>query len=197
MQAGQYYSNNQSRIDHLTDTDWKVALAKCKKHIELRLWQKTLSGAHSASNLGADSVEHYLSLSYEKILTGEWEWKEEYTLAEQMIRIVNSLISKEVDKVKTAKGKSFKISYRNIEEEFYNLVDEPENLDELALHETKLHSIETAICGDEQLEFIVEALKEGKKRTEIASLMDITPRQFDKLRERLIRCVRTHQPSAN
>jgi len=195
MKAGQYYHSNQIRLAQLVDADWIVALAKCKEHINWRLKQKTLSGAHAASNLGSDPVEHYLGLSYEKILTGEWEWKTEYCLAEQMIRIANSCISKEVEKAKSVKGESFKILYRNIEEEFYDLADPPQTLADINLYEAKLHNIETAISGDEQLEFLVEAIKEGKKRTEIADLMDIKPRQFDKLREKLIRRVRTHQSS--
>lgn len=192
MKTGQYYYNNQKRIAELTEADWRVALAKCKEHIKWRLRQKTLSGAHSASNLGADPEDHYLGLSYEKILTGEWEWKEEYTLAEQMIRIVNSYISKEVEKATSVKGGLFKIIYKDVEEEFYDVVDPPESTLENNINEARLQSIEAAVCGDEQLEFLVEALKEGKKRTEIAELLDILPRQLDKIREKLIRRVKNH-----
>ena len=51
--------------------------------------------------------------------------------------------------------------------------------------------------GDSQLEFIIAALKEGKKRSEIALLMDIQPRQFDTLREKLLRRLKNSKLKAN
>ena len=35
-----------------------------------------------------------------------------------------------------------------------------------------------------------DALKEGKKRAEIADLLDMQPKQFDKLKEKLIKQVK-------
>jgi hypothetical protein len=195
MKAAKYFNSNQNRVATLTDDDWRVALKKCKEHIKWRLKQKTLSGAHSSSNLGSDPIEHYLGLSYEKILLGEWEWKQEFSISEQMIRIVDSCVSKEIEKTTTNKSDLFKLIYIDIEQEFYDLTDPPETTLEKNVNEAILQSIETAVSGDEQLEFIVEALKEGKKRTEIADLLDIKPRQFDKLREKLIRRINNPQPS--
>jgi len=65
--------DNQKKFAALKENDWVVVLAKCKKHIRLKLKQKTLSGAHAASNVGADPVDHYLSMAYTKLLEGEWE----------------------------------------------------------------------------------------------------------------------------
>jgi DNA-directed RNA polymerase specialized sigma subunit len=126
---------------------------------------------------------------------GEWEWKQEFSISEQMIRIVDSCVSKEIEKTTTNKSDLFKLIYIDIEQEFYDLTDPPETTLEKNVNEAILQSIETAVSGDEQLEFIVEALKEGKKRTEIADLLDIKPRQFDKLREKLIRRINNPQPS--
>lgn len=193
MQTGPHYENNHKRIALLTEADWKVALAKSKEHLKWKLWQKTLSGVHSASSLGADPIEHYLGMAYEKILTGEWEWKEQFTLAQQMIRIINSSISKEVDKATTAKGQ-VKIFYHDQDEQFYD-IEEPAEMAENIANEAKLKFIEAAIAGDEELEFVVEALKEGKKRIEIAKLLEIKPRQLDKIKERLFRKIKNHEPS--
>src|ERR1700744_3787019 len=98
METSRYYYSNQRRIEPLSDADWKAALAKCKEHIKWRLRQRTLSGAHSASNLGADPVDHYLGIAYEKLLAGDWEWKDDFTLGQQLIRIADSYISKQVEK---------------------------------------------------------------------------------------------------
>src|SRR6185437_9757172 len=189
MEAGKYYKLNQEKVATLTDKDWKVALLKCKEHIKWRLKQKTLSGAHSASKLGADALDHYLGISYEKIISGEWEWKAEFSLSAQMIRIANSYISKEVEKATSQKGESLKIIYTDQEEQFYSITDPPKNSLENISDEARLKSIEAAVADDEQLGFLIEALKEGKKRAEIADLLDIGLRQFDKLKEKLIRKV--------
>lgn len=195
MVLGEYYKKNQNRIALVDEANWKVALKKCKEHIRWKLKQKTLSGAHSASRLGADPIEHYLGIAYEKILIGEWEWKKEYSLVEQMIRIIDSYISTEVEKKKTKKEESLKVEYIDIDKEFYDLVDPPDSVQEEALYAEKLQKIENAIKGDSQLELFLDSVKEGMKRADIAELLDLRPRQFDKVRERLLRRVRTYQSS--
>lgn len=196
MEIGKYYHTNQRKIENLTTVEWEVALYRCKNHIKYRLKQKTLSGAHSASNLGGDPIDYYLSVAYEKILIGSWEWKDEYSLGQQMIRIANSYISKEVDKVKTAKRESLQILYKDIEEEFYDLAAPPNDDSEQHEMEKRLTYIENATSGDEQLEFMVEGLKEGKKRAYIAELLGIEPRQFDKLKEKLMKRIQKQQTLA-
>lgn len=196
METGKYYYTNQQKVKLLKEVDWNVALAKCKKHIKYRLKQRTLSGAHSASNLGADPVDHYIGIAYEKILTGEWEWKDQRTLAQQMIRIADSYISKEVEKAESAKGKAFKVEYIDDEEEFYNTLPQPTEEKEQREMDQRLKDIETAIAGDEELGFMIEALKEGKKRSEIADLLGVGVRQFDKLKEKLMRRVQKQKQSS-
>jgi len=197
MNEGEYDAANQLRIVKLSDDDWRVALKKCKDHIKIRIQQKTLFGAHSAANLGGDPIDHYLALSCEKILAGNWEWKDEFSLSEQLIRIANSHISTEVARVNTVKSMQSKLVYQDIESEFYGMPNAPpEDLVDEAEYENRLRFIEDAISNDPELMFILEALKEGKKRHEISDLMDLQPRQFDKLKERLIRTVRNYKPSA-
>lgn len=194
MEVGKHYEANQIKIGALTSNDWKVAIFKCKTHIRWRIRQRTLHGAHSPSNLGGDPIDHYLGIAYEKILLGEWEWKEEYSLSEQMIRIANKFIGREVEKFTSEKGQALQIVYRNIEEEFYGLANAPPDTDE-AEYEEKLSTIEAAVAEDSQLAIIVEALKEGSKRSEIAALLDIQPKQLDKLKEKLERKVKNYKPS--
>ena len=182
---GQYSVTNQARINLLTERDWKVALAKCKAHIKLRLKQKTLWGVHKASNLGADPVDHYLSLAYEKILAGEWEWRPERSLVEQMIRIVNSSMSTEVEKAATLKAEKFKLTYTDIEDEFYSVSGTSDN-EAPEEYESRLRVVKDAIRGEADLEFVLTALTDGYKRSQIADLMDLRPKQFDKVREKLI-----------
>ncbi|QEC40238.1 sigma-70 family RNA polymerase sigma factor [Pseudobacter ginsenosidimutans] len=174
MELGKYYSQNDKKLVQVNDQEWKVALKKCKNHIEWKLKAKTISGAHSASVLGGDPVEHYLGVAYEKLLAGDWEWKDEYGLAEQMIRIIDSQISKQVEKAETRKAHESQVVYMDMETGFYDIADAPLTPREEIMMDAQLQAIEKAIDGDDQLLFIVEALKEGKKRAEIAELLDIT-----------------------
>lgn len=191
MKIGKYYYHNQKKTDQLTDTEWRIALAKCKEHLRWRMKQKTLSGAHSSSNLGMEAIDYYLGIAFEKILSGEWEWKDEYTLGQQMIRIADSAISKNVDKIKTEKHEALQIKYIDVEQEFYDLAEPPDDSNNDVTTEN-LKTIENAVAGDPQLELMVEAIKEGCKRAEIAALLDLNVRQFDKLKEKLIRRVKQY-----
>jgi len=45
------------------------------------------------------------------------------------------------------------------------------------------------------LGFLSDAVKEGMKRSEVAAILDLQPRQLDKVREKLMRRVRNYQSS--
>jgi len=183
MEIGQYFKPNQKKIAKLNDNDWRIALKKCKEHIRYRLFQKTLYGAHTSSNLGKDPFQYYMDIACDKILFGDWEWQDKFGLAEQLIRIINSYISKEVDKYTTNKEESIK--YVDIEDEFYQTpYEESDNIQENE-YSSRLNTIDMAVRGDIELEILWEAIKEGKKRVEIAELLEVDSRRIDKLREKL------------
>lgn len=191
MKLGLYYHINRLKFNNVNDNDWKIALSKCKEHIKWRLKQKMLFGAHTATNLGTNPIDHYLELASSKLLEGEWEWKNEYSLCEQMIRIVNSYTSKEVNRTKTKKAESFKIVYQDIESEFYQLEEHQKiDIEQMEQYEKNVESIDKAVEGDIQLELLWDAVKGGKKRAEIAELLELQPKQVDKLKEKLIRQVK-------
>lgn len=192
MDAGEFYEKNFKRLTALSDDDWRVAIKKCKSHIQWRLKQKTLYGAHTSANLGSDPVDYYVNLGTDKILSGEWEWKIKFSLSQQLIRIVDSAISKEVEKVRTKKASEFRVEYTD-DLEFYDLEDNQDQGLEQD-YQQRIDSIEKAIKGDNQLEEMWDCIKNLYKRSEIAELMGITPKQLDKLKERFIEKVRkNHQ----
>ena len=186
MVTGTHFLANQKRTNLLTEKDWELALQLCKEHLKWRLKKRTLSGVFSSGNLGVEAMDHYLGLAYEKILLGEWEWKVQFSLGEQMIRIIDSSMSKEVEKKDAGSAHLSHFIYPGDELEFYNEESTEERPVDEAVNKFKLEIVEKACKGDGQLEFIIEALKEGKKRAEIATLLEIQPRQFDKLREKLL-----------
>ena len=195
MELGKYYQRNQQKLEFITSSQWEVALAKSIRYIELKLRKKTLYGAHSGSRLGSEAVDHYVSLAYEKIISGEWEFKDNMDIAEQMIRIIGSYISKAVEHSKTDKAAALKLEYVPIEGEFYEReIDSGEgNSIYEKMYALMIEGVDAAAQDDIELEVIWDAIKEGKTRSEIAALLDKTPRQFDKLREKLINMVKSQQ----
>ncbi|MES2648111.1 MAG: hypothetical protein V4717_14635 [Bacteroidota bacterium] len=194
MEFGPYYQRNQRKLASISEAKWKETIAKCIRFIELKLKKKTLYGAHAGSLLGAEAVDHYISVAYERIISGYWEFQDDMDIAEQMMRVITSYISKAIEHTKTVKATVLNIKYTPIEEEFYEK-EIDSGADDLLedRYASMIKSIEDTIKDDIELEIIWEAIKEGKTRYEIAELLDKTPRQFDKLREKLIRMVQKQQ----
>lgn len=194
MKTGQHYTSNLKKLSSVTDEQWACALAKCRRHVKFRIKQKTLFGAHTEKNLGEDPFHYYTAYAYEAIISGVWEWQDRFNLAEQLIRIINSRITAEVEKTKTEKAGEFTIIYKDIETELYTVGTEINDLSEedLTKFVQQVETVEKAIKGDENLEFFWEGVKEGKKRAELALLMDMKPKQLDKLKEKFIRVVRNN-----
>ena len=104
LETGKYYKKNSRRLEEVQDAVWAAAIEKCRVHICMRIGGRTKTGAHTATRLGMDPVEYYLTYAYDALIFGTWEWKEDYSLSQQMIRIIESTISTEVEKVKTKKA---------------------------------------------------------------------------------------------
>lgn len=195
-ETGPYVEQNHARLDSLPDVEaeWAIALEKCAEHVKHRIGRRTLFGAHSEHRLGEDGVQYYVAGAYEGILSGRWEWKDDHTLSEQMILIVDSTISREVEKVQTAKAAAMPriVSYDDLTTRLYEQdlpTEDPGDMDQLIL-EHRIKRIEAAISGDDDLELFWEGVKEGMKAGEIAIAMNKTAKQIYKLRDRFIERIR-------
>lgn len=194
MELGKHYQLNQQKLEAVSEKEWMASLAKCRSHLRFKLKQKTLYGAHSEKNLGGDPYDYYISFAYDAILSGRWEWKSKFSLTEQMIRIMNSRITEEVEKVKREKSAALEVKYVDIVDELYNVgvpAYDPSQ-EEAEKWETQIQKVEASIAEDDVLKFFWDCIKEGHKRVETAALMDLKPRQLDKVRERFVRTVRNH-----
>jgi len=189
LETGKYFESNHKKLESISDIEnqWAVAIFKCREHIRHRLKKKTLYGAHTEERLGMDPFDYYLDYAYSAILSGNWEWKNKYSLSEQMVVIVESTLSTEVEKTKTTKAKENKTVLVD-DKLFYNMEDRPTEVDMTReiLYAKQISVIEDAIKEDSELEFFWDCIKESMKRVEIAELMEKTPKQLDKVRERLI-----------
>lgn len=194
MKVGKYLHSNNVKLKNVSDRDWIEAVAKCNDYLRNVRKLKTLFGAHTEKNLNDDPYNFYIKDAFEALMSGRWEWKD-YTLSEQLIRIMGSKISKVVrDYKKQDKEKQDLEIAVDIESTFYNLIsDDPELSIENELKQQALVDlVESAISGDDRLETIWEGMKEGLTRNSIAELMELEPKQFDKQVERFKNTVRKH-----
>jgi hypothetical protein len=199
---GKFFEKNSRKLDKVNDPEWKIAIKKCEKHLFFKLMNKTKFGAHTVENLKIPPKDYYLEYAYSRIIDGFWEWKDDFDLTEQLIRIIDSRIStvvksyknsKESDEKRENEGKyplKTSIKSLDIENTFYNLRSE-EEVDEKELLEIEndYKKIESFISEskDENIKMFWEYTKEGYKRVEIAELMEVTPKQLDKIKEKFLR----------
>lgn len=191
-ETGPYFDQNHNRLDSIEDVEkeWAIALEKCRADVKHRIERRMQFGAHTEHRLGEEGIQYYVAAAYTAILAGEWEWKADHTLSEQMIMIAQSIISKEVEKVKTKKAADMPkiVSYDDLTTMLYEQdlpAEEPGAMNELIM-EHRIKRIEAAISGDDDLELFWEGVKDGMKAAEIAVSMNKTTKQIYKLRDRFI-----------
>lgn len=139
------------------------------------------------------------------IINGSWEWKEDYDLPEQLIRIIDSRLSTVVETYKKAilKNKERRSEGRyeitvtekavDVEGTFYDLRSEEElSEEELLKIESEYESIEKFVSESDNQNIIDfwECVKERYTRGEIAEYIGITPKQLDKVKEKFLRQIR-------
>lgn len=192
MERGKHLERNMKKLESASDADWVNALKMCKKHVSIRLQKRTLFGAHSEERLGMDPIDYYVGFAYDAILQGEWEWKNGRTLGQQMVRIAENRIGKEVEKYKNEHNGGFSLAGEDIDSFFYSEDQPPAepSLVQEAVFSKKIALIEDAINGDDDLVLFWECIKDGMKREAIAIFMEKQPKQVDKLREKLINKVK-------
>jgi hypothetical protein len=195
LETGKYFDHNQKKLDSVSEGQWAAALKKCRDHIILRLKKRTLFGAHTLARLGEEAEQYYTAYAFEAILAGTWQWKDEYTLSEQMVRIADSTISTEVEKMesKREKEKPVFVAYDDIETMIYeqDVPDAEISITDKVILEQKILFIEENIKGIEEFEYYWECIKEGMKPADIAAFMNIAHTQLYKLRDRFVRKIKS------
>lgn len=210
--AGTFFESNSIKLDTVSGVEWEIALRKAEKHLNYRLWNKTNFGAHTAENLGVPAKEYYLNFAYMSIIYGNWEWKDDFDLPEQLIRIIDSRISTVVESYKKAKEKNKERLEdgkhqlttsevpQDVESTFYDLEgDEEINEADLLKVEEEYDKIEQFISESDDDNLIVfwECVKEGYTRKEIAEFIGKTPKQLDKIKEKLLRQIKKELAKVN
>ncbi len=200
--VGPFFESNSLKIESVTNIVWEIALRKATKHLDYRLWDKTRFGAHSIENLGVPAKEYYLNYAYMSIIYGKWEWKNDFDLPKQLIRIIDSRISTVVESYRKIKDKNaerekegkYLLTHtevvQDVENTFYDLEDDNGIIKEDLLKiEEQYEKVQEFISNsdDEDLIMFWECIKEGYTRKDTAELIGKTPRRLDKIKEKLLR----------
>ena len=200
IETGEYFDWNHQKLDALPNLEgeWAAAIEKCRREVSIRLCRRMHFGAHSATRLGVDAIVYYVQFAYDAILNGTWQWKDDFTLSQQLCRIAGSVIDTEVKKFKTEQQKSVQqVKYAGTFDDLTTYLYQPDELpatfndmDQLIL-DKKIQDIEDIIKGNTNCEVFWECIKEGMKPAEIALIMDKTKDQVYKLREVFIKKIQS------
>jgi DNA-directed RNA polymerase specialized sigma24 family protein len=178
--------NTLQKLLDLPDEVWEPVLKKCHAHAHLKLRGKMNAGAHSSQRLGMEAIDFYTGEAIKKLYDGTWEWKcETYTLEEQLIRIMDSMISEQVRKYKSEISRNKKTTLVEQHQLALALADEvDEEYDEAYLNRCQA-ALEAACEGNEKYQKLVCLYKEGLAYREIANIMGCTKPEIYRLMENL------------
>lgn len=186
-----------SKLVQVSEKEWLVAMAKCREHIKLKLKNKTLTGAHSEAILKMPAPDYYFTHAVQKLYEVDgWIWQfEKFDLIEQLVRIINSMISEQVRKYKVEKNKIPVVASTENETDF-DSIDDSLTKEEIVEREKAVDEFlkitEAAISGDEDLEILFLHLMDKKEYSEIAVEMNRDIKKIYKLAERMKEKVRNY-----
>ena len=181
----------KKKLERVTDAEWEKAMATLSDYITWKLRGRTLYGAHGEKELGQRAVGFYMREAYLKLAEYVWEWKEEHTLEEQLMRIASSLIQKREEKYRRNVVSGFKIqdSSLNIEAVIPGGL-EPE---EERLLDVAYEKAEAAVKGDAELERLIEAIRECGNCDEVCAYMGCDKAAIYNMKKRFVRKLKTVQ----
>lgn len=183
------------KLQGLSDDEVAEALRQLTHHVKARLRfgskaDRTKSGAHGEKYLGMNAIDFYVGESVKRLYDPNgWDWKfEKFTLAEQLMRIANKLIS---DKVADYKEKKDELPVFD-ERDAGDIYD----LQEIAANDSKgnedvyskliqlAHNVSKA---DDDLQYFVLRYFEKASFATIAKEMNVEIEKIYVLRKKLVR----------
>lgn len=165
------------RLSKVSEKEWTDTLNALYGFVGNKCKWYMAEGALSERSLGEDAISHFAHEAILKLWDCCWEWKEEYTLFEQLKRIIGSLISEEIRKYKLRGGKDPLALKENI-----GINEEKDDFrDEFREWMTLVAE------GDDDLETYVKAVLSCRSSQEIADEMGIDVKDVYNLTKRLKR----------
>jgi DNA-directed RNA polymerase specialized sigma24 family protein len=183
-------NETRNRLENIDQSTWKLAIEKCYIHLRYKLRNKTQSGAHCSQRLGAEPFDYYVSKCIKGIYSGTWEWfYQRFTIAEQMIRIINSMISEQVRKYKVENTNTKHTVLADSMELFTDLDIEDDLADEEdGAHLERLNeALELACEGNKQYKQFILYKREGLGYDEICKKLNCTQKEAYQMMETISR----------
>ena len=178
------------RLEAVTDAEWEAAMKRLADYITWVLRGRTAYGAHSEKELGAKAVTFYMQEAYLKLAEYVWEWKEEHTLEEQLMRIASSLIQKREEKYQRKALGITEIRIDGTTESWLRGGLEPE---EERLLDVAYEKAEKAVKGDAELERFLEAIEQCRTCKEMCTYLSVDITAIYNMKKRFVRRLKTVQ----
>jgi len=184
-----------NKLQGLSDDEVADALMQLTHHVKARLRfrslaDRTKSGAHSEKNLGMNAIDFYVGESVKRLYEPKgWDWKfEKFTLAEQLMRIANKLISYKVEEY-TSKKDVMPVFDEKDAGDIYDLEQVViENMNGNEEVYSKLIQLAYDVSkDDDDLQYFVIQYFDGVPFATIAKEMNIDVKQIYVLRKKIVR----------
>lgn len=171
------------KLTLISEQEWQVVVKKAKDHVKIRLRNKTSHGVHCDANLSMSAEDYYTGEAVKKLYSGDWDWKfETFTLLEQIIRIINSMISTNVKKWEKSTDKRLLISELDANIEIPDSYEENEDTN---LCNENVAKLEKLIGNDEDCYMLLHGIIERKTFEEICELIGCQKKKLYKIIEKL------------
>lgn len=182
-----------NRLRAISMAEWKGAFKKCYGHVDLKLRNKTLAGAHCEQRLGMPPADYYVGNTYKALFEQSWEWQyEKYDLVTQMTRIINSMISNEVRKYVAEQKQNKQLPLLIENDSFDGLRDEgpEEDSTESQYLEQCAQALSKACNGNMRYQHFIKLKLDGKSYDEIANEITCTLNDAYQMMETIARRAR-------
>ncbi len=175
------------RLHQVTEADWINIMQASRRHIHRRIpVSQRHWGAHNEQRLGMAVFDYYFGEAVGKLYSGDWNWQfERFTLLEQLIRIIDSLISHQVEKYTTARANNVLFEYRESLLEAELMEETPPDSLEDESEVVQMQLLEEVAAQKPGWSELLSCLKQGLKPTAIAQHMNKEVRDIYKLTETL------------
>ena len=147
-----------------------------------------LYGAHSDSRLGLNTYDFYFGEAVTAVYKGRWEWKyNDYTLSEQLIRIMDSMISEQVRKFKIENTKTKVTLFP--QEQLTMALEEAaaEDSDMRELYEKCEQALSDACVDNQKFAQFIDLKKKGVSYDDICAKMNCSKNEAYQMLETISR----------
>jgi hypothetical protein len=184
-----------NKLQGLSDDEVIEAIRLLTHHVRARLFfhskvDRTKSGAHGEKNLGMNAIDFYIGESFRRLYEPNgWDWKfEKYTLAEQLIRIANKLISDRVADYKAKKDGLPVFDERDAGDiNDLQQMASTNSKDNEEVYSKLIQLAHEVSKDDDDLQYFVIQYFEGVHFATIAKEMNVDVKQIYVLKKKLVR----------